>query len=194
MDKKKIYWAKTKENATIPTKKIEDAGYDIYACFDHEFILIEPNSTQLISTGIATAVSSDYFVKVEERGSTGSKGIKKSAGIIDSGYRGEIFIAITNANGTPLLITDLTMEEFKNKYCILEDGMWRFTDENRGVNDKIFVASKEKDFMTIYPKSKAIAQLVVLPVPKLKAEEVTYEELCSFASERGTGALGSTKK
>jgi len=28
----------------------------------------------------------------------GSKGIKKSAGVVDSGYRGEIFIAISNVN------------------------------------------------------------------------------------------------
>ena len=35
-----LYWAKIKEDAIIPTKKDEDAGYDIYACFDDDFIRI----------------------------------------------------------------------------------------------------------------------------------------------------------
>ena len=55
------------------------------------------------STGIACALPTKYYFQVEERGSTGSKGIKKSAGVIDSGYRGEIFIAITNTTNRYLV-------------------------------------------------------------------------------------------
>ena len=32
----KLYWAKVKENAIIPTKREEDAGYDLYPCFEEE--------------------------------------------------------------------------------------------------------------------------------------------------------------
>jgi dUTP pyrophosphatase len=46
----------------------------------------------------------------------------------------------------------------------------------------------------IYPYSKAIAQALVVPVPKIDVEEVTYEELQKIASERGAGKLGSSQK
>ena len=36
----KIYFAKMKEGAVIPTKREEDAGYDLYACFDEDFFVI----------------------------------------------------------------------------------------------------------------------------------------------------------
>ena len=91
-----IYFSKVRDNAIIPTKRDEDAGYDVYACFDGDYIVIDIRDTVLIPTGIASALPKDKYIHIEERGSTGSIGMKKSAGIIDSGYRGEWFIAITN--------------------------------------------------------------------------------------------------
>lgn len=96
-----IVFAKVKEGAIIPSKEEENAGYDIYACWENvskSDKIIKPHQTKLIPTGIACALPINYYFQVEERGSTGSKGIKKSAGVIDSGYRGEIFIAISNIN------------------------------------------------------------------------------------------------
>ena len=51
----KIYFAKMKENAIIPSKKKEDAGYDLYACFDEDYFVIEPFKTRPVPTGIACA-------------------------------------------------------------------------------------------------------------------------------------------
>jgi len=84
-----LLFAKVKPNAIIPTKKEENAGYDIYACFDENthYLVIPPQETILVPTGIASAMNNNYYLQVEERGSTGSKGIKKSAGVIDSSYR-----------------------------------------------------------------------------------------------------------
>ena len=45
-----------------------------------------------------------------------------------------------------------------------------------------------------YPYSKAIGQLLVVPVPKIEVKELTVEELQAIPSERGTGALGSSGK
>lgn len=100
-----LFFAKVKEGAIIPSKSEENAGYDIYACVNED-VLLHPHETKLIPTGIAACVSKDYYLQVQERGSTGSKGIKYGAGVIDSGYRGEIFIAITNANDKPLCLTN----------------------------------------------------------------------------------------
>lgn len=170
-----LYFAKVRPTAKIPTKKEENAGYDIYADFEEEERLIAAHDTVLIPTGIAVAVSPGYYLQVEERGSTGSKGIKKSAGVIDSGYRGEIFIAITNANDADVVITK-----------VKKDGSpW--------TNLHATNASR-RSYIIIYPYEKAIAQLVVHEVPKMDVKEISFEELQEISSERGAGALGSSGK
>ena len=49
-----ILFAKTKPMAKIPIKRTEDAGYDIFACFDEEYLIIEPHQTVKVPTGIAS--------------------------------------------------------------------------------------------------------------------------------------------
>lgn len=100
-----IKFAKTQEKAIIPTKRVEDAAFDIYACFEEDYITIEPHETKLIPTGIASACDTDYCIVLRERGSTGSKGLGLRCGVIDSGYRGEWFVAITNHNNFPYHIS-----------------------------------------------------------------------------------------
>ena len=41
----KILFAKVKPDAIIPTKREEDAGFDIYSLFDEESIVINPHET-----------------------------------------------------------------------------------------------------------------------------------------------------
>ena len=120
-DERQIYFAKMSEKAIIPSKKDEDAGYDIYACFEEDFIKIKPHQTVLIPTQLAWACHPDFYMQIEERSSTGSKGIKRSAGIIDSGYRGEIKIAITNSNDRELYFSNLKEDKLKQKYEIEEN-------------------------------------------------------------------------
>ena len=125
-----IKFAKVNEKAIIPSKNVENAGYDIYGIFggnDDENRIVKPHQTKLIPTGIACALPSKYYFQVEERGSTGSKGIKKSAGVIDSGDRGEIFIAITNSTNRYLVFGD------KDSYIAearAELDKWQSIDEN----------------------------------------------------------------
>ena len=76
-----IKFAKVRPNAIIPSKRDEDMGFDIYACFDEDYIVINPHETKLIPTGIASACTSDYGFLVFERGSTGSKGIARRCGV-----------------------------------------------------------------------------------------------------------------
>ena len=99
-----IKFATIKDHAIIPDKRSEDAGYDIYACFDEDYMTIMPHETKMIPTGLVSAFSEDYVVVLKERGSTGSKGMGQRCGIIDSGYRGEWFVPITNHNDKPIYI------------------------------------------------------------------------------------------
>ena len=187
-----LVFAKVKQNAIIPTKEKENAGYDIYACFEEDYMIIPPHSTKLIPTGIAAAVSDNYYLQVHERGSTGSKGMKYGAGVVDSSYRGEIFICINNINSDEIIISKLSREDLIKKYATKdEDG---YTVINYGGElDNVFFDDPYYEPI-IYPYEKAIAQLVVHEVPEMNVKEITYEELKTIPSKRGDGALGSSGK
>ena len=93
-----LYFAKVNPNAIIPSKRDEDGGYDVYACFDEDYMVIQPHETKLIPSGIATAFSPKWVAIIKERGSNGSKGIAQRCGVIDSGYRNEWFVPLSNTN------------------------------------------------------------------------------------------------
>lgn len=164
-----VYFSATTRGAIIPTKNMEDAGYDIYANFEEDYIVIDPGETKLIPTGLSSAFSSDYMAVLKERGSTGTKGIGQRCGIIDSGYRGEWFVPITNHN-------------LDKSIVILRD------DKERSTFDV------EK--YIIYPYSKAICQALFLPVPKLKMCSISKTVFVNkfMNTTRGIGMLGSSGK
>jgi dUTP pyrophosphatase len=159
-----IFFAKTKESAIIPSKIDENGGYDIYACFDEEFIVIEPHQTVMIPTGICSAFSSKWVALLQERGSTGTNGMGQRAGVIDSGYRGEWICPITNENDVPIYISKTV-----NKVAVYKDRI-------------------------DYPASKAICQMVLVEVPKMKVTEIPLDKLKEIPSTRGEGKLGSSGK
>lgn len=200
-----LVFAKVKTDAIIPTKEKENAGYDIYACFDEDYIIIPAHSTKLIPTGIAAAVSDEYYLQVHERGSTGSKGMKYGAGVVDSSYRGEIFICINNVNDEPIVISKLKdLDDTFEKHGVCDDGGYFYLpyDINNPVDEDDYenplgiyqYDDDEIHNIIFYPYSKAIAQLVVHEVPVMNVKEISYEELKTIPSKRGTGALGSSGK
>ena len=164
-----IYFAKVKQNAIIPSKREEDGCYDVYACFDEDYITIPPSSIKLIPTGIASAFSSKYRVGVRERGSSGTKGLAYRAGQIDSGYRDEWFIPINNTTNKLIVVA-------KPHY----------------LRENPFL-SECKD-ITVYPYNKAICQVALEEVPQVEVKEISYDVLKNIPSERGTGKLGSSGK
>lgn len=178
-----IKFAKVRPEAIIPSKRDEDMGFDIYACFDEDYIAINPHETKLIPTGIASACNPKYGFLVFERGSTGSKGIARRCGVIDSGYRNEWFIGLTNTTDKKLFISKLDTEELIEALVI---------DKENPIDWKL--ADDEVINSIVYPYSKAIAQALIVPVPKVKADEIPYDELKEIKSERGMGALGSSNK
>jgi dUTP pyrophosphatase len=161
-----IYFSKIKEGAKVPSKRSCDMGYDVYACFEENEIIILAHATKLIPTGIASACSPKYGFILKERGSTGTKGMAQRCGVIDSGYRSEWFIPITNTTNYPLIIyKDMT---------------------------KI---PRELPIGTVfYPYEKAICQALLIEVPEVDVQELSYEELQCIESERGIGHLGSSGK
>ncbi len=164
----KLYWAKVKEDAIIPSKRLEDAGYDLYPCFEQDYLEIKPLHTELVPLGVASAFDPEYVMILKERGSTGIKGMSIRAGVMDSGYRGEYLAPMTNVNDKPLRI-------------IKKAALDQLSDE-------------EKETFIAYPYEKACAQGVLLRMPQIESEELSYEELSQIESQRADGRLGSSGK
>ena len=70
-----------------------DACMDMYSVED---TTIEPNSTEVISTGITLEIPTGFEGIVRGRSGLASKGIHVHIGTIESSYRGDIGIIITN--------------------------------------------------------------------------------------------------
>ncbi len=172
MNFEKIYFAKVNERGIVPSKEKWNAGFDIYPCFDEEYMIIKPGETVLVPTGIASALPENYYIQIEERGSSGGKGIKYGAGVIDSSYRGEWFLAASNVNNKPVIILKKNIEEFDEPAkTIIQEGY------------------------IIYPYSKALFQGIVHCVHnELEVSEISFDKLKSIPSERGGGKLGSSGK
>lgn len=62
----------------------------------HGFIKIKPGSRHLIPTDIKLEIPEGYWVAVEARSSTSKQSLIVPKGVIDEGYRGEIFAQIIN--------------------------------------------------------------------------------------------------
>jgi dUTP pyrophosphatase len=70
-----------------------EMGSDLYALTDE---ILEPDQIKLIRTGIALELPPQYGAMVEDRSGLAVKGICTLAGLIDSGYRGEIKVIVVN--------------------------------------------------------------------------------------------------
>ena len=159
-----IFWHKLDEKAIIPTKRDEDAGFDIYTIEND--VVLEPFSKHLFRTGLSVALSKGWWLMAFDRGSTGSKGIHTHCGVVDNGYRGEIFICLSNDNNFPVKFTTAV--------------------------DKVIL----QDNVLYYPTSKAIAQLIPVLQPEVDSVELDDKdwELVSGNTERGATKLGESGK
>jgi dUTP pyrophosphatase len=87
-----------RSEAKLPVKAhMGDLGYDL---FSSEEVFLSKNEMRLISTGIAIEFPEGYGGIIKDRSSmVTKKHITTHAGVIDSGYTGEIKIAIRNNLG-----------------------------------------------------------------------------------------------
>ena len=159
----KILWHKLTPDATIPTKRAEDAGFDIYTT--ETDVLLQPHEKHLFKTGLAYWIDKEHWLMGADRGSTGSRGLHIHCGICDQGYRGEIFVCICNDNDFPV----------------------HFSSSAASIS--------MKDHVLEYPTTKAIAQLIPMPLLPVESAEAgeEWEELC-YDSERGSTKLGASGK
>ena len=90
---------KLDSNVTFPSYKTKGAsGMDLMA-FVKEKIVIKPQTSALIPTGLSVAFSEDYEIQIRPRSGLAAKNnisVLNTPGTIDSDYRGELKIIIFN--------------------------------------------------------------------------------------------------
>lgn len=80
----------------------EVAGFDLYT--DEECVL-SMGKVSKIATNICVQIPTGYYGQIFERSSAALKGVSISGGVIDSDYRGPIFIICTNVSSTDITIS-----------------------------------------------------------------------------------------
>lgn len=155
--------------AVLPLKRDEDAGFDLYALYDENYHILKPLDVWLAPTGIATQFSKNWVLLLHERSSTGIKGIAKRAGVIDSGYRGEIKVALQNISNKIIIFISKEIEE--------EEVL-----RNEHLN---------RDEVIFYPQEKAIIQAILMYAPHPDVIEIDDFDQ---DSSRGVGGFGSSGK
>ncbi len=94
-----VYIEICREDAVLPSyAKPGDAGMDVCAAVDRS---IKPGETVIIPTGLKLAIPEGYEIQVRPRSGISYKTplrLSNSPGTIDSGYRDELGILITNTS------------------------------------------------------------------------------------------------
>jgi len=100
----KIKIKKLHADAIIPKHAMEgDAGIDLSCLEDVE---VEAGEKVIARTGLSFEIPEGYFGSMRDRSSLAAKyGLHIIAGVIDSGYRGEISIVFINHGKEKIVIT-----------------------------------------------------------------------------------------
>ena len=95
----KILIKRKNKNIKIPKYATSGAsGLDICACIDNKIIL-KPNETSLIPTGLFLSIPEGYEFQIRPRSGLAAKNhitVLNTPGTIDSDYRGEIKVILIN--------------------------------------------------------------------------------------------------
>ena len=105
----KVLIKKSNPSVKLPVYKTEGAsGMDLMA-FINEPIILEPNTSCLVPTGISVAFSSDFEIQLRPRSGLAAKhniSVLNTPGTIDSDYRGELKVILFNHGDDNFLINN----------------------------------------------------------------------------------------
>ncbi|KKP89461.1 MAG: Deoxyuridine 5'-triphosphate nucleotidohydrolase [Parcubacteria group bacterium GW2011_GWA2_36_10] len=130
----KIKVKKLKAEAVLPQMMRQgDAAFDLATCED---VLLHPGETKIIPIGLALEIPVGFVGNIRDRsGLAGKHALHTLAGIIDSNYRGEIGIVMTNLSQTDyqIKIGDRVAQMLIQKIEITEfEEVEELSDTNRG--------------------------------------------------------------
>ena len=105
----RILIKKTSKEVITPKYKTKgSSGVDLSA-FLNEKVVIKPNSSELIPTGLQVAIPEELEIQIRPRSGLAAKesmGVLNSPGTIDSDYRGELKIILFNHGDKDFIINN----------------------------------------------------------------------------------------
>ena len=105
----KILIKKTNKEVITPKYKTDgSSGVDLSAFLEKK-VVIKPNSSELIPTGLQVAIPEEYEIQIRPRSGLAAKesiGVLNSPGTIDSDYRGELKIILFNHGNEDFIINN----------------------------------------------------------------------------------------
>jgi dUTP pyrophosphatase len=128
----------TFQNGQIPKKAHpeEDAGFDF---FTPEDTIIKPNEIKSVPLNIKMKFCKESFGKVYPKSGLSLKGLDVMAGVIDSGYRGNVTLVLTNFGKEDIIIkagekiAQLVMHPYSSEYYTEEvDKIDKDSDRGEG--------------------------------------------------------------
>lgn len=158
--------------ACIPQyMKADDSGMDLVAVSK----TFDADGNVVYGTGLSMAIPNEHMGLIFPRSSNAKKDLilSNSIGVVDPGYRGEIFLKFKPSG------------YFASEVESLEDGL--------ETNSFDFVCFGKEDIedtdnVAVYNIGDRIGQIIIVPRPTIEWEEV--EELSE--TERGAGGYGSS--
>ena len=160
----KVYLEKLNPEVILPVyANLNDSGMDIRATED---IIIHPQETKIIPTGLKSAIPVGYEIQVRPRSGVSFKTpirISNAPGTIDTGYRGELGIIMTN--------TSTGYESVAGEYLTLE---------SKGNQQGTYVIKK----------GDRVCQIVLQEVPEIIWEEVESVKDIGLDRNGGFGSSG----
>ena len=105
----KVLVKKLHPKVQLPSYKTEgSSGMDLMAFLENS-ITISPNSSALVSTGIAVAIPNDVEIQIRPRSGLAAKSnvsVLNTPGTIDSDYRGEIKVILFNHGSKEFIVNN----------------------------------------------------------------------------------------
>ena len=105
----KILIKKTNKEVITPIYKTDgSSGVDLSAFLEKK-VVIKPNSSELIPTGLQVAIPEELEIQIRPRSGLAAKesiGVLNSPGTIDSDYRGELKIILFNHGKEDFIINN----------------------------------------------------------------------------------------
>lgn len=181
--------------ARVPSKRSEDSGYDIYGIIPEDLIVLYPGDGHKFGTGLSTEIPMGYGIFICNRGSVGTKGLVYGAHVVDSGYRGEIFIDLHNFSNRIIIVTDMDAEILGRYIVNIPD---KESEEYESIHDNVHLLKADfmEEGMALFgecifiSKQKALTQIAIIRTEDWEVEVV--EELSD--SVRGETCLGQSNK
>jgi len=133
----------------VPAYNGESAGLDLFNAGDKVTILpqtvLPKNNKFLIGTGLKMQVPKGYVAIIQERGSITKTPLKVRAGVIDSGYTGEVFVNLINVGSEEFILdsniklpVQIVVVKCDNQFSIIgEEEYLNITESSQRKSGKI---------------------------------------------------------